>query len=73
MIIHDNLFLKKKEDEKNMTEDILFSRTIQLAKIVRSSIIYLLHFVYIEEVKKKSRVKGTLVSKRAKEIPDDLK
>ncbi len=64
---------QKTEDEENMTEDTLVSRTIQLARIVRSSIIYLLYFVYIEEVKKKSRVKGTLVSKLAKEIPDDLK
>lgn len=64
---------QKIEDEENMTEDTLVSRTIQLAKIVRSSIIYLLYFVYIEEVKKKARVKGTLVSKLAKEIPDDLK
>jgi hypothetical protein len=56
-----------------MTEDTLFNQTIQLAKIVRSCIIYLLYFVYLEEVKKKAKVKGTTVHKFAKEIPDDLK
>lgn len=61
------------EDEENMREDTLVSQTIQLAKIVRSSIIYLLYFVYIEELKKKASVKGTLVSKIAKEIPDELR
>ena len=71
-IVHIRKY-QKTEDEENMTEETLVSQTIQLAKIVRSSIIYLLYFVYIEEVKKKTRVKGNIISKLAKEIPNDLK
>lgn len=44
--------LQELEDEGNMFEDTLVRRTIELAKIVRSAIIYLLYFVYAEESKK---------------------
>jgi hypothetical protein len=64
---------QKVEDEENMTEDTLVNQTIQLARIVRSCIIYSAYFVHIEEIRKKSRVKGTTIHKFAKEIPDNLK
>lgn len=44
--------LQELEDEGNMSEDTLVRRTIELAKIVRSAIIYLLYFVHAEESKK---------------------
>ena len=42
----------KVENDENMTESTLLNRTIELAQIVRSAIIYLLCFVNIEETKK---------------------
>jgi len=61
------------EDEKNMTEDTLVRQTLELARIVRSAIIYLLHFVYVEESKKEARTKGILPPMFAQELPDKLK
>jgi len=40
------------EDEENMTEETLVKHTLELARIVRNAIIYLLYFVYVEESKK---------------------
>lgn len=62
-----------KEDEENMTEDTLFRRTLELAQLVRNAIMYLLHFVDIEENKKEERVQGVLPSLFAQELPDRLK
>jgi len=61
------------EDEKNMTEETFVRRTLELARIVRSAIIYLLYFVYDEEKKKEAKTKGILVPILAQELPDDLK
>jgi len=64
---------QKIEDEANMTEDTLVKRTIELSRIVRSAIIYLLHFVYVEEKKKERRSEGTTIHLLAKELPNHLK
>lgn len=61
------------ENEENMTEETLVERTLELAKIVRSSIMYLLHFVYVEESKRELKVKGRLGTKLAFALPDYLK
>jgi len=61
------------ENEENMTEDTLVRRTLELARIVRSAIIYLLYFVYVEESKKEAKSKGVLVPTFAREFPDHLR
>jgi hypothetical protein len=61
------------EDEENMTEDTLVSRTLELARLVRSAIIYLLYFVQSEESKKEAKTKGILAPMFAQELPDNLK
>jgi len=65
--------LQDKEDEENMHKDTLFEQALELGKIVRNSIIYLMHFVYIEESKKKEKSKNKLIQIPAFEIPDRLK
>ena len=61
------------ENEENMTEKSLFEKTLQLGKIVRSAIIYLLFFVYWSEKKKERKTKGQIVSVRVNELPDNSK
>ena len=61
------------ENGDNMTEDTLIRRTLELARIVRSAIIYLLYFVHLEEHKKEARTKGILPSIFAHEFPNKLK
>ena len=64
---------QEKEDEENMTEETLVRQTLELARIVRSAIIYLLHFVYVEETKKEAKTKGILAPMFAQDLPDNLK
>jgi hypothetical protein len=64
---------QESENEENMTEETLVRRTLELARIVRSAIIYLLYFVYVEERKKKAKSKGTATHIFAQELPDGLK
>jgi hypothetical protein len=63
----------KQQDEENMTEDELVRRTLELARAVRSAVLYLLHFVYVEETKKKARIGSLLPRLFAQYVPDDLK
>lgn len=65
--------VQKIEDAENMTEDALITKTIELAKIVRNSIIYLLNFVHVEEMKKNERNKGLCPVLHARQIPDKQK
>lgn len=65
--------LQEPEEDESMTEDTLVSQTLELAKLVRNAILYLLHFVYIEESKKKAESKGFMPTIFAQEIPDNLK
>jgi tetratricopeptide (TPR) repeat protein len=43
---------QEKEDEQNMTEETLITQTLDLGKLVRNAIIYLLYFVDAEERKR---------------------
>jgi hypothetical protein len=61
------------EDAENMTEQTLFNQTLDLAKLTRNAIIYLLQSVYIEEKRKKAKLGGITVPMFAREIPDKLK
>lgn len=61
------------EGEENMTEDTLVRQTVELARIVRSAIIYLLYFVYVEESKKEAKLKGIKTPMFVQELPDGLK
>ena len=61
------------EDEENMVEETLVRRTLELAQLVRNAVIYLLHFVYVEESKKEAEPKGILAPMFAQELPDNLK
>jgi tetratricopeptide (TPR) repeat protein len=64
--------IQKIENAENMTEDTLVKQTIELARIVKNAIIYLLYFVYWEE-KKKEKNKGIKLKLFAREVPDKLK
>lgn len=63
------------EDDENMTETTLVNRTLELAVLVRSSILYLLHFVNISEMRNQMNTQQgpKPIIKIAKEIPDQLK
>ena len=67
-ILMDNLtygtinISRKTEDpsDSDLTEKELLSQTVQLAKLVRNTIIYLYNLVYIEELKKYNKAKTIL-------------
>jgi tetratricopeptide (TPR) repeat protein len=61
------------ENEENMTEESLVKKTLQLAKIVRSAIIYLLYFVHWSENEKERKAIGSTIPLLAKELPDSLR
>jgi len=65
--------LQELEDDENMTGNTLTERALELARIVRSSIIYLLHFVYVEETRKEARTKRIALPRFAHDLPDNLK
>jgi hypothetical protein len=56
-----------------MTEDTIVKQTIELARIVKNAIIYLMYFVYEEEMKKKIKNKGNSPSLYAQKVPDNRK
>jgi hypothetical protein len=60
-------------NEENMTEETLVEQTLELAKIVRNVILYLLHFVYVEEKKKEQKARGKTLPIFAQDLPDNLK
>lgn len=64
------------ENDKIMTEETLVEHTLELARIVRNAIMYLLQFVNEEETKKNEKIadKKVKVGKLvAEDIPDNLK
>jgi hypothetical protein len=61
------------DDELSITEYVLVERTLELAKVARNSILYLLQFVHIEEIKKEKASKGIIAPMFAQELPDNLK
>ena len=64
---------EEKENAENMTEETLLDQTLQLAKLTRNAIVYLLQFVYVEQTKKETGSKTALLPMIARELPDDLK
>ena len=69
--IHLKIKLFSVDEEKDtMTEEELFNRTVDLAKIVRNAIIYLMAMVDIEESKKDD---SDSVPMFAHEVPNYLK
>ena len=65
--------IQKIENSENMTEDTLVKQTIELARIVKNAIIYLLYLVYWEEKKKEVKNKESTPRLFARKVPDDLK
>lgn len=65
--------LAEAEDDENISEEKFVKCTLDLARLVRSSLIYLMQFVYIEEQKKEEEAKGKTLPIDAIEIPDELK
>lgn len=65
--------IQENEDDENMSEDTLFEKTVELAKIVRNVIIYLMNFVYREEKAKGEKIKHELPQIQSFEYPDDMK
>jgi tetratricopeptide (TPR) repeat protein len=65
--------IQKIENEENMKEDTFVKQTIELARIVKSAVIYLLYFVYWEEKKKEAKHKGNKLRLVAQKLPDELK
>ena len=61
------------EDEENMKEDTLVMQTLELARIVRSALIYLTYFVFVDESEKEAKLKGILPPMIIQELPDNLK
>ena len=61
------------EDEEDMTEDTFIEQTLELARIVRNAIIYLLQFVNIEENRKEAKTEGILLPRLAVELSDRFK
>ena len=61
------------ENEESMTESTLVTRTLEVAELVRNAVMYLLHFVNVEETKKHTKTKGSPLPLLAQAIPDKLK
>ena len=66
-------WISEAEDSENMSEITLVEKTIQLAKLTRNAIIYLLQFVYLQESKKERESDGLIPILYAQDIPDELK
>ena len=60
-------------DIENMSENSLVGLTLELARVTRNAILYLLQFVHTKEVKKERESTGFIPTLYAQEIPDDLK
>jgi tetratricopeptide (TPR) repeat protein len=63
----------EKQDEENMLEETLLQKTTELAKIVRSAIIYVLFFIYLSEKVKEKTLKGKVMPLDVNELPDSLR
>lgn len=61
------------ENEQDMKEETIVNHTLELARLVRSAIIYLLCFVDLQERKKGTESKGASAPLFALDVPDDLK
>ena len=63
----------KKQDEENMLEETLLDKTTELAKIVRSAIIYVLFLIYSSENLKERHLKGKAMPLEVHKLPDSLR
>lgn len=63
----------EKQNEENMMEETLLKKTTELAKIVRSAIIYMLFFIYLSENVKEKNLKGNVLPLEIKVLPDSLR
>lgn len=63
----------EKQNEENMMEETLLKKTTELAKIVRSAIIYMLFFIYLSENVKEKNLKGNVLPLEIKALPDSLR
>jgi len=61
------------ENKETMSEDSLVELTLKLARATRNAIIYLLQFVYTEEIKNEKIGTGFIPTIYAQEVPDGLK
>lgn len=57
------------DNDRIMSEEMLTKQTLDLAKIVRASIIYLLQFVQVEELKKPKKTTGSPITITVPIIP----
>ena len=60
-------------NEESISESALVDQTLELARITRNVILYLLQFVYIEEAKKERKSTGFIAPMIYEDIPDELK
>lgn len=72
-LTHRFINVRRADDDMSITENVLVERTLELAKVTRNSILYLLQFVHIEEIKKEKVSKGIIAPIFAQELPDSLK
>ena len=68
-----NIYWMAGMEDKKMTDMTLFEDTLELARIVRNAVIYLLKFVYVEETKKEKGKKDLILPMVWTEIPDKFK
>jgi tetratricopeptide (TPR) repeat protein len=70
------------ENDESMSEEKFVEHTLEIARLVRSSLIYLMHFVFIEEQKRiseieeqklKSGIEPKIHQIKARAIPDEKK
>jgi tetratricopeptide (TPR) repeat protein len=65
--------IKEAVDEENISEEKFVEYTMELARLVRSSLIYLVQFVFEEEQKKERDAEGKIFPIPALNIPDEMK
>ncbi|OGP60534.1 MAG: hypothetical protein A2V67_15090 [Deltaproteobacteria bacterium RBG_13_61_14] len=71
-IVNIRMF-QEKETYADMKDETLFNHSMELAKIVRSAILYLLMFVYNQEEKKERELNKISVTQIVPDLPDHLK
>lgn len=62
-----------KDSLEYISQEYLVTKTIEITKIVRNAIIYLLMFVEEEETKKEQESSEKIIVSNAMNIPDNLK
>ena len=62
LVIYDSVLTSwdKKADKYNIGYELMLSQTIELLQLVKSSIIYLINFVQLEEDKKEKESTGLI-------------